>query len=126
MHARGSGIPTAPVKDLLTLLLKGLAGGGLVVAFALLCESVKPKRFAGLFGAAPAVALASLSIVLLTKTVHDAHENAIGMLAGCAGMAAYATVVVALLKRMGGRRASTYAMGAWVVVAGVVAVPLVI
>ena len=115
---------TSLVKDVFTLALKGLAGGGLVVVFALLCEAVKPKRFAGLFGAAPAVALASLTIVLLTKPVHDAHENAIGMLAGCAGMAAYAAVVVALLKRTGGKRASALAMGAWVLVAGVVAIPL--
>jgi hypothetical protein len=36
-----------------------MAGGALVVAFALLSETLKPKRFAGLFSAAPAVALAA-------------------------------------------------------------------
>ncbi len=58
------------------LAVKALAGGGLVVAFALLSEALSPKRFAGLFSAAPAVALAGLSVVLLDKGSHAAHENA--------------------------------------------------
>jgi hypothetical protein len=61
-----------------------------VVAFALLSAGLSPKRFAGLFSAAPAVALAGLTIVVLDKGSHDAHENAAGMIAGGAGMVAYA------------------------------------
>jgi hypothetical protein len=54
----------------LILISKGLAGGGLVVAFAVISECLTPKRFAGLFSAAPAVALAGLTITLLDKGAH--------------------------------------------------------
>jgi uncharacterized membrane protein (GlpM family) len=96
----------------------------LVVAFAVLSEGLSPKRFAGLFGAAPAVALAGLTIVVLDKGAHEADQNAIGMIAGCAGMIAYAAAVVPLLRRMRASRAATAALGAWTVVALLAAVPV--
>jgi uncharacterized membrane protein (GlpM family) len=49
------------------LILKGLAGGTFVVAFALLGSVVKPKRLAGLFSAAPSVAIASLLIAAYSR-----------------------------------------------------------
>ena len=82
------------------LAVKGLLGGGLVVAFALLSETLRPKRFAGLFSAAPAVALAGMSVSLLAKGSHDVRESAIAMVAGCIGMAAYALAAVPLLRRV--------------------------
>jgi len=106
------------------LALKGLAGGLLVTAFALLSESLSPKRFAGLFSAAPAVAIAGLAIVLLDKGAHTAHENAAGMLAGSAGMVVYAAAAVPLLRRMRASRAAAAAMIAWFSVAAIVAVPV--
>jgi len=108
------------------LLIKGLAGGGLVLAFALLSAGLEPKRFAGLFSAAPAVALAGLTIVLLDKGAHDAHQNAVGMLAGSAGMVAYAAAVVPLLRRLHASRAAAAALGAWTLAAAVVAVPVLV
>lgn len=112
--------------DVLILALKALAGGGLVTAFALLSEALSPKRFAGLFGAAPAVALAGLIIVVLDKGPHEAHENTVGMLAGGAGMVAYAAVVVSLLKRMPASRAAVVGLGAWTSVAALVAIPILL
>ena len=69
------------LSDPVILVIKGLAGGGLVVTFALLSEGLSPKRFAGLFSAAPAVALAGLTVTLLDKGAHSAHESATGMVA---------------------------------------------
>jgi len=112
------------VHDVLILGVKALAGGLLVVAFAVVSESLKPKRFAGLFSAAPAVALAGLTITLLDKSAHDAHQAAVGMLAGSGGMIAYAGVVIPLLRRMRASRAATAALAAWVIVAAVVSVPV--
>jgi uncharacterized membrane protein (GlpM family) len=112
------------VSDVLVILAKGIAGGVLVVAFAMISETLKPKRFAGLFGAAPAVAIAGLAIVIATKPVHDVHEEAIGMLAGCAGLVAYAAVVSPMLLRLPPLAASAAALVIWLVVAGIVAVPL--
>jgi len=114
------------MRDILILLVKGLAGGGLVVAFALLSQGLSPKRFAGLFGAAPAVALAGLTIVLLDKGGHDAHENAVGMLAGTAGMIAYAVVAIPLLRRLRAASAAAAALGAWALVAALAAVPVLL
>jgi uncharacterized membrane protein (GlpM family) len=110
----------------LILLIKGLAGGSLVVAFALLSEGLSPKRFAGLFSAAPAVAIAGLAIVLIDKSAHDAHQNSLGMLAGSAGMIVYAATVVPLLRRMPPARASALAIGSWILAAGLVAIPVLV
>jgi uncharacterized membrane protein (GlpM family) len=114
------------MHDVLILLAKGLAGGLLVVAFALLSQGLSPKRFAGLFSAAPAVALASLTITVLDKGAHDAHRSAAGMIAGAAGMIAYAATVVPLLRRTQAVKAAALSLSAWVLVAGVVALPLLL
>ena len=45
-------------------LIRFLAGGIVVSAFAVLGDVLRPKSFAGLFGAAPSVALATLSLAL--------------------------------------------------------------
>ena len=53
------------------MLLRIGIGGSMVTGFALLGDVIKPKRFAGLFGAAPSVALATL--LLATKTQGKAY-----------------------------------------------------
>jgi uncharacterized membrane protein (GlpM family) len=114
------------VHDVVILAIKGLAGGTLVVAFALLSQSLEPKRFAGLFSAAPAVALAGLTVTLLDKSAHDAHQSAAGMIAGGVGMAVYAAAVISLLRRARPLPASLSAIGVWIVIAAIVAVPLLV
>jgi uncharacterized membrane protein (GlpM family) len=114
------------MHELLILAIKGLAGGLLVVAFALLSEALDPKRFAGLFGAAPAVALAGLTVVLLDKGHHDAHQNAVGMIAGSGGMMAYAACAIPLLRRLKATRAALAALGPWFIVALAVAIPVLV
>src|SRR5689334_17615680 len=112
------------MHNVLILAVRGLAGGTLVVVFALLSEGLSPKRFAGLFGAAPAVALAGLAITLLDKGAHDAHESTVGMLAGAAGMIAYAAVSVPLLRRLQAGKGAVAALSAWTAVAALVAIPV--
>lgn len=114
------------MHDVIILAIKGLVGGTLVVAFALLSEGLSPKRFAGLFSAAPAVAIAGLAVVLLDEGSHDAHVSATGMIAGGVGMMAYAAAVVPLLRRMTALRAAALAMTAWFGVAALVALPLLL
>lgn len=94
--------------------------------FALISQGLSPKRYAGLFSAAPAVAIAGLTIVVIDKGVHDAHQDAVGMIAGGAGMVAYAAAVIPLLRRMRASRAAIVGMGAWTVVAAVAAVPVLL
>jgi Protein of unknown function (DUF3147) len=45
-------------------LIRFIIGGLLVTAFAVLGDMLKPKSFAGLFGAAPSVALATLILTI--------------------------------------------------------------
>src|SRR5205807_9417871 len=60
----------------------------MVVLFALIGEAVKPKRFAGLFAAAPAIALASPLITALARGAPAAVPFTLGMLAGSAARGA--------------------------------------
>ena len=114
------------MHDVLILAIKGLAGGVLVVVFALISQGFDPKRFAGLFSAAPAVALAGLTVTLLDKGAHDAHQSAVGMIAGGVGMAVYAAAVIPLLRRTRPKPAALSAIGVWTLVAAIVAVPLLV
>lgn len=43
-------------------LIRFVVGGAVVSAFALIADILRPKSFAGLFGAAPSVALVSLAL----------------------------------------------------------------
>lgn len=112
------------MADVITVAVKALAGGLLVVAFALLSESFAPKRFAGLFGAAPAVALASLAVTLLTKSPTDAYHDSLGMIVGCVGMFAYALAIIGLLKRARSLVASLAGVAVWVAVVVAIGVPV--
>ena len=49
------------------LLLRFLIGGTLVSVFALIGDLLRPKSFAGLFGAAPSIALATLALTIATQ-----------------------------------------------------------
>lgn len=112
------------MHDVLILALKGLAGGSLVVVFALLSQALSPKRFAGLFSAAPAVAIAGMIIALLDQGRTSVRAEALGMIAGAAGMVAYAAAAVPLLRRRSASYAVSMALAAWLVVAVAVAVPV--
>ncbi len=113
------------MADAIAVIVKALAGGSLVVVFALLSESLHPKRFAGLFGAAPAVAIAGLAVTLVSKGVTDAHDDSLGMIAGSVGMAAYACATVLLLKRAPSLIASVAGLAVWLGVAVGIAVLLI-
>ncbi len=68
--------------------------GGLIVSlFALISDLFKPKTFAGLFGAAPSVALASLILVIKTQSTAVATTEACSMTIGAFALLAYAWVV---------------------------------
>lgn len=114
------------MHEIVILALKGVAGGLLVVAFALVSEGLSPKRFAGLFSAAPAVAITGLAIVLLDKGAHEAHQNAAGMIAGSAGMIVYAAAAIPLLRRARASSAAVIALSAWVAAAALVALPVLL
>ncbi|HET9657137.1 MAG TPA: DUF3147 family protein [Kineosporiaceae bacterium] len=102
------------------LLAKALFGGVLVVAFAALAETLSPKRFAGVFAAAPSVALAGLSVTVLAKGPVQARLHCTGMVAGAVAFLAYALLSPAVMRRFGARRGAAAGLAAWLVVSAVV------
>ena len=99
--------------------IRFLLGGAIVSAFSLLGHALGPKRFAGIFGAAPSVALASLGLSFAAHGPAYVATEARSMTLGTVAFAAYSALVAyALLKRNWSNVAST-ALGwsAWVLVA---------
>jgi hypothetical protein len=97
--------------------LKALVGGVAVVAFSLLGQAGHPKRFSGLFAAAPSVAVASLGMTVISKGAGATVPLAQGMLIGSAGMLAYCLVSLVLIARLDALFGSILAWLAWFAVA---------
>lgn len=72
-------------------IIRFLVGGAVVSLFASLADALKPKSFAGLFGAAPSVALATLTLTVLAEGKAYAATEARSMIAGAAAFFVYAT-----------------------------------
>ena len=79
--------------------LRFLAGGIAVSAFAALGDTLRPKSFAGLFGAAPSIALATLLITLSQKGAPFVAMEGRSMVVGAFALAAYSWTVCVLLKK---------------------------
>ncbi len=70
-------------------ILRFIAGGLIVSAFAILSDMLRPKSFAGLFGAAPAVALATLGIAVAQHGATYAAAESWTMIYGSVALACY-------------------------------------
>ena len=95
---------------------KFLAGGIMVVLFAVVSETCEPKRFAGIFSAAPSVLLASLIVTVLLKGTAPASLVAFGAVAGATGLVAYALAARWAVDRFKGLAGSVIALVPWAVV----------
>jgi hypothetical protein len=80
--------------------LRFLAGGIAVSSFAAFGDTLRPKSFAGLFGAAPSIALATLLITLSYTGAPFAAMEGRSMIVGAFALAAYSWVVCVLLKKL--------------------------
>jgi len=76
-----------------------LVGGSLVAAFAFAGDVLRPKSFAGLFGAAPSIALATLALTIAADGKEYAAIEARSMVAGAVAFFLYASVVSTVLMR---------------------------
>jgi hypothetical protein len=96
-----------------------LVGGLVVSAFAMLGDVLRPKCFAGLFGAAPSVALATLGIALYRHGADYAAMQSQAMMAGAIALAAYSIVVCHLLvrARLAALTATLASLTVWLVIA---------
>lgn len=100
-------------------VLRFIAGGVIVSAFAILGDMLRPKTFAGLLGAAPSVALATLGIAVVQHGPHYAAVESWSMIYGAAALACYSVVVCHLLIRfrLAALPATIIASVAWLAVA---------
>jgi len=83
----------------ISLLLRFLIGGVVVSTFSLLGDLFRPKSFAGLFGAAPSVALATLGLCIGTDGKSYASLEARSMIAGAIAFFLYAWAVSWIMMR---------------------------
>ena len=101
------------------IAIRFLVGGAVVLLFSLIGDILKPKSFAGLFGAAPSVALATLSLTITSQGVSYAAMEARSMMAGAAAFFLYASCVswVLMHYRIKALTASMMLMPVWFIFA---------
>lgn len=81
------------------LLLRFLFGGIIISGFAALGDIFRPKSFAGLFGAAPSIALATLGLTIAHNGRLYAATEARSMVLGAIAFFVYASAASFLLMR---------------------------
>jgi hypothetical protein len=96
------------------IAIRFVVGGLVVSAFALISDLFKPKTFAGLFGAAPSVALASLGLIVVRQGKEIAATEARSMIIGAVALMLYAMLISYVMFRYK-RSALTVSLSALVV-----------
>ena len=101
------------------MLLRFVVGGALVSIFAVVGDLVRPKSFAGLFGAAPSIALATLGLTMWTHGGDYAATEGRSMMIGALALAIYSVAVCQLTARfeVAALAATTIALLVWLGVA---------
>jgi len=101
------------------LIVRFLIGGFVVSLFSIISDLLKPKTFAGLFGAAPSVALASLGLTVLMQGTATGATEARSMILGAAALFVYAFVMSRIMLRFRPPALSVFLPGLllWLVVA---------
>ncbi len=101
------------MNQILLLGVKALVGGLAVVAFAALGEMLRPRGLAGIFAAAPSVAVASLAMTSLATGPASAAGLALAMLAGAAALVVSCLAGIEAVKRLGALRGAAGVVACW-------------
>jgi len=98
--------------------IRFFAGGIIVSMFSILGDVLRPKSFAGLFGAAPSVALATLTLAFYHQGIVYVASEARSMIIAAAALAVYSFIVCQILMRLrwSALTATTAASLAWLCV----------
>ena len=80
-------------------IIRFVVGGLAVSAFSTFGDVLRPKSFAGLFGAAPSIALATLAIAVSQDGAAYAATEARSMMIGSVGLWLYSRCVCTLMQR---------------------------
>jgi Protein of unknown function (DUF3147) len=81
------------------IIVRFFIGGLVVSVFSLISDLLKPKTFAGLFGAAPSIALATLALTVMKEGKQYAAIEARSMIMGAVALFAYSLALSHLLLR---------------------------
>ena len=92
----GGGILSSTVGE---LTVRFVVGGAIVSFFAAIAEVCRPKSFAGLFGAAPSVALTTIGIAIAQHGKSYAATEARSMILGAIAFLIYAAASSFILMR---------------------------
>lgn len=98
------------------LAIRFIVGGFVVSFFAMIGGALKPKSFAGLFAAAPSVALATITFTVLQKGTAYAAIETQSMIFGALAFLFYACLVsrALLLRNLPVLPTTTIGLLAWV------------
>ena len=80
------------------MIARFVLGGILVSVFAAIGEISSPKTFAGIFGAAPSVALATLSLAFVNQGTGFVRAECWAMTLGALGLVAYCSACALTLQ----------------------------
>jgi Protein of unknown function (DUF3147) len=81
------------------IIFRFFVGGVAVSAFATLGDVLKPKSFAGLFSAAPSVAIATLALAISMHGPDYAAVEASAMVVGAVAFLVYSYAVATIIRR---------------------------
>jgi len=81
------------------ILFRFIIGGLVVSLFAAFADALKPKSFAGLFAAAPSVAIGTLGLTILSEGKLFAATEARSMIFGALALFFYAMAAMRLMMR---------------------------
>jgi hypothetical protein len=80
-------------------VIRFLVGGVVVSAFAMMGDVLQPKSFAGLFGAAPSIALATIVLTIHKEGKLYTAQEASSMMLGAIAFIAYAAAASFVLRQ---------------------------
>ena len=106
------------------ICIKAVDGGLFVALFAVIGEMLQPKRFAGIFGASPAVSLANLLVIALVEGDGTARKASDGMIAGAIALAMASGAAIPAVRRWGAVLGSAVLWAVWIAVGVAVGFPL--
>lgn len=82
------------------IIVRFFIGGLVVSVFSLISDLLKPKTFAGLFGAAPSIALATLALTVMKEGKQYAAIEGRSMILGAVALFAYSLALTHILLRL--------------------------
>ena len=108
-----------PGNQPMQILFRFIIGGLVVSLFAAFGDAVKPKSFAGLFAAAPSVAMATLGLTIMTEGKLFVAAETRSMIFGALSLFLYAAAAIRLMMKykLDAAPAAISALAVWMICA---------